>query len=139
MATTPDIVVQVDGLDDLRRRFRQAGDKLATKELGQAGKAAADIVATAAKAKVPVLSGRAAASMRAVVLSGGGGVRFGNAKAPYAPWLDFGGKVGRNRSVVRPFIKQGRFIYPALAEHRSQVVEVYDDLVDGVLRRAGLT
>lgn len=134
---TPDIVIRVDGLDELRKRLR-AADKGLAKELGQAGKKAADIVARAAKPKVPVRTGRAASTMRAVVVNGGGGVKFGGPKAPYAAWLDFGGKVGRNKSVIRPFVKIGRYRYPALASKRDEVVRTYEELLEDVLRRAGL-
>jgi HK97 gp10 family phage protein len=139
VAGTPDVAIQVDGLDELRKAFREAGDKVATKELGKAGKDAADIVAKEAASRVPVLTGAARKSVRAVVAQGGGAVREGGPKAEYVPWLDFGGRVGRNRSVSRPFIKLGRYVYPALNDRHAQVVELYDDLVDGVLKRAGLT
>ena len=131
--------VTVEGLDELRRGLRTAGDKATGTALGQAGKAAADSVAQAARPKVPVRTGRARASLRAVVASGGGAVAFGGAKAPYAPWLEFGGRVGRNNSVVRPFKREGRYLYPTLAEEKDRVVRTYAELVDNVLRGAGLT
>lgn len=114
------------------------------KEVGQAGKQAADIVAQAARSRVPEISGRARESVRAVVSKGGGGVRGGGAKAPYYGFLDFGNKkkrgagVGRKDSHPRQFIKKGRYIYPALDEHYDDVVDQYEKNVNDLLRRAGL-
>lgn len=135
--TESSLRISVSNLDEVRRGLRKAGDGL-DKDLGKAGKAAADIVAQAAKAKVPVVTGRAKSTLRAAVVRGGGGVRFGGAKAPYAAWLDYGGRVGRNKSVVRPFKREGRIVYPTLAERRQEVIEKYEELVKDVLRRANL-
>lgn len=134
----PEPTIHVEGLNELRAALRKAGDKATGKALGQAGKSAADIVAQAARPKVPVRTGRAKASLRAVVASGGGTVAFGGAKAPYASWLDFGGRVGRKNSVVRPFKREGRYVYVALSEKRDEVVRTYAERVDDVLRDAGL-
>lgn len=112
---------------------------MSTKELGRAGKEAADVVARAARDKVPVVTGRARSSVRAVARSGGGAVAGGGAKVPYYGWLDFGGRVGRNNSVTRPVIQRGRFIYPALDEHHDEVVDTYERLLRDVLRAADLT
>ena len=42
---------------------------------------------------------------------------------PYYPWLDFGGRVGKGKSVRRPFNKGGRYIYPGYAKNRPEVEE----------------
>ena len=132
-----DAHINVEGLDSLRAGLRKADAGLA-KELGQAGKQAADIVARTAKPKVPVLTGRAQASLRAVVVNGGGGVRGGGPKAPHFGWLNFGGRVGRNKSVTRERVKPDRYVYTSLEEKRDEVVGAYVDGVNEVLRRAGL-
>lgn len=135
--------VKVKGLDELRRSLNKA-DKSLAKELGQAGKAAADIVARAARPKVPVLTGAAKRSVRATTRRGGGNVAFGGAKVPYAGFLDYGNRlhggrsVGRGDSVPRDYRRGGRIVYPALAEKRQQVIEEYVQLVESVLRKAGL-
>lgn len=129
--------ISVEGLKEARRALNNVEAGLG-KELGQAGKAAADIVAKQTQPKVPVLTGRARDSVRAVVSQGGGGVRAGGAKAPHYGWLDFGGRVGRNKSVSREVIRGGRYIYPALAERSDDVLEQYESKVNDLLRRAGL-
>ena len=143
-AGTPDIGIRVDGLDDLRKQLR-AADKGLAKDLGQAGKAAADIVAKEARTRVPVLTGRARDSVRAAVHRGGGAVKGGGAKAPHFGFLDYGNKphsgagVGRGDSQTAiPYRKGGRIVYPSLAAKRAEVIEEYEQLVDRVLRSAGL-
>lgn len=137
--------VEVEGLDELRRMFRQAGDKVSAKGLGQAGKSAADIVAKKAQTKVPVRTGRAKSSVRAVALTGGGAIRGGGAKVPYYGFLDFGNKiksgagVGRGDTQPRPFIARGRFIYPSLDEEFDRVIDTYQTMLVNLMRAAGLT
>lgn len=132
----PDLSVRVDGLDDLRRGLRKV-DKGLSRGLGQAGKNAAKIVADAARGEVPQRSGSAAQSVRALADRGGGAVKAGGPKAPYYPWLDFGGRVGRQKATVRPFRKSGRYIFPALEKHRDDVVREFERLVAAVIRDAG--
>lgn len=131
-----DLRIEVDGLKKLRAALRDV-DQSFSKELGQAGKKAADIVAQAARQKVPVRTGRARDSIRSTA-GRGGSVAGGGARAPYYPWLDWGGRVGRNDSVSRPRLKSGRYLYPALAERRDDVVGEFADLVNELTARAGL-
>lgn len=79
-------------------------------------------VAHAAQGNVPRRSGAAAGSIRVASSQREARVKAGGAKAPYYPWLDFGGSVGRKGSVHRPFIKKGRYLYPAYEAHRDEVV-----------------
>lgn len=129
--------IHVKGLDELRRKLAKA-DKRMARELGQAGKAAADIVAKDARLRVPARSGRARKSVRAVAARGGGAVRGGGKAAEYYPWLDFGGRVGRKQSVVRKRISEGRYIYPSLERNRGAVRESYAEGVRAVLKSNGL-
>lgn len=57
------------------------------------------------------LTGQSANSIRAMgpQVSAGSGV-------PWYNFADFGGRVGRNKSVSRPFIKGGRWLFPAVAD-----------------------
>jgi hypothetical protein len=57
---------------------------------------------------------------------------------PYYPWLDFGGRVGRSRSVVRPYLKQGRYIYRAYFANRDRFAQLLEDTLVDVARQAGL-
>jgi hypothetical protein len=101
---------------------------------------AANSVVDEAKPRVPKRRGRARASVKAkstrtlVRVSGGG------PKAPYYPWLDFGGRVGRNRSIRRDYKPKGRYIYKAYFRQRDsgEFQEILSDALGDVARRAGL-
>lgn len=82
-------------------------------------------VARDARSHVPHRSGRAGASYR----SRGVVIEFGGADAPYVPWLEFGGRVGRKRSVLRAFNPQGRYVYPAIARNLKDVEKQVEDLI----------
>lgn len=81
-------------------------------------------VAADARARVPRRTGRAQASYKAVgsALSIGDGV-------PYVPWLEFGGKVGRGEGSRRPYIKGGRYLYPAINANLVDIEKRVDDLI----------
>lgn len=131
MASEP---VRVDfDTKQLRRDLKTFTDGL-DGALKKANREAAEMVANAAKPKVPVRSGRAAASVRASATGKSAIVRAGNAATPYFPWLDFGGAVGRSKATVRPFLRGGRYLYPALEEKRHEVLSRY---ADEVARLAG--
>lgn len=132
----PRLSVEVDGLKELRKALRDI-DKGFARELGQAGKRAAEIVADEARPKLPVRSGRARASVRATA-GRGGSVVAGGATAPYVPWLTFGGNVGRDDSVQRPVIRGGRYFYPALRARRDAVVDAFAAAVEQLTKKAGL-
>jgi hypothetical protein len=76
---------------------------------------------------VPERTGRAAGSVRAASTQTGARVSGGSAAVPYYGWLDFGGSVGRKRSVHRPFLKTGRYIWRAFADHREEVETILRD------------
>lgn len=86
-------------------------------------------------------SGRLLDSVR--VTSGGNTIYIvgGKAKVPYYGWRDFGGvlkPVGRRRNTqVRPFLKRGRYIYPAIDETSAALVDAAGDAFDKAARRLG--
>jgi hypothetical protein len=65
-------------------------------------------------------------------------IKAGSAKAPYYPWLDFGGKVGKNRSVDRKFKPEGRYLYPTYKAKRGEVLERVADQIFGLIEKHGL-
>lgn len=77
------------------------------------------------------------------VTSGGNTIYIvgGKAKVPYYGWRDFGGvlrPVGRRRNTqVRPFLKRGRYIYPAIDETSAALVDAAGDAFDNAARRLG--
>lgn len=130
-------LIRIHGLREFNRNLRRLDSNL-PKGLRLAGNRAANIVVAEARPRVPKRTGRAAASVRAASTRTSARVRGGGARVPYYPWLDFGGRVGRNRSVSRPFLQEGRYIWAAFADQRAQVqAELHDALVD-VARGAGV-
>jgi len=135
--------IQVHGLKELASSLR-ALDRDLARELQQTNKAIAEEVAEVVRAKVPKKTGRAAGTVRARATAQRASLVGGGARAPYYPWLDFGGSVGRGHrpgiansgSVKRQRIKRGRFILPTVDEHAD--VEEYVQVLNELLRRHGL-
>lgn len=130
-------------------------------------KAIGALVQADVQAEMPRRKGKAKRSVKVKVVQrrGGEGVQIseGGSVAPYAPWLDFGGTVGRGRratarvtlhgngrvsvrrggsrssgSVVRPFIKEGRYLYPAYERRYAEMVAAAFDAVHKAAVAAGL-
>lgn len=129
--------IRIKGLKEFRAKLK-ALDKGAPKQLRLAGNAAAGIVVNTAKPTVPVLKGRAKASIRAASTQSAARVRGGGARAPYLPWLEFGGRVGRNNSVKRTRVKEGRYIWPGYIRRREEVRNELRDALERAARSAGL-
>lgn len=128
--------IEVTGIPDLQKALRQI-DRDLPKELAAGLAEAAQIVLAEARPGVPVRSGRAAASMKVRKGQRAASLAVGGTKAPYYPWLDWGGKVGRNDSIRRPFIPQGRYIYPALKRKDQEVRAKVDEVLERLALRAG--
>lgn len=119
--------VQIEGFRDFRRALRALGPA-APRALRVAGNQAAAVVVDRAKAGVPRRSGKAAASIKAKSTQTAVKIASGGRSAPYFPWLDYGGAVGRNDTAKRPFIADGRYVYPAYHQSKSEF--------EGLLRKA---
>lgn len=114
--------VVVTGLRELNKALK-AADQEAADAMKAAMKLIAEGVAGDVRGRVPRLTGKAAASYKPRGGVKGAAIAFGGSKAPYAPWLDFGGAVGRRKSVRRPVVSGGRYLYPAIADNMSDVQE----------------
>lgn len=130
-------LIRVTGLKEFNRNLR-AMDRDLPKGLRLAGNAAAQIVVDTARPRVPRRTGRAAGSVKAASTRTAARVSGGGPRVPYYPWLDFGGRVGRNRSVRRPFLKEGRYIWAAFADRRGVVQDTLRDELVKVARGAGI-
>ena len=129
--------IKIAGLRELQKALKDI-DGESQKMLRTALNKAAEIVVDEARPKVPTRSGKAKTSMRVMSSQREAKVVGGSAKVPYFGWLDYGGKVGRNKSVVRPFISAGRYLYPAYDRNRSRVYDAMVEAITDVATKAGL-
>lgn len=123
--------IQVRGLRELRGALRDV-DKTLGPELRKGLNEVADIVLNTARPLVPTRSGKARASLKAGSTEKAVQIKAGGAKAPYWGWLDFGGKVGRAKSVRRRFEPEGRYIYPTLRKRRDEIEDKFYEVIDRV-------
>lgn len=131
--------VKVDGLREFRRGLKDL-DKGLPKVLRLAFNEAVSIVVADAQPDVPRRSGKAAGSIKGASTQSAAKIKAGGNKAPYFPWLDFGGKRrGRGGGIAeRPFRKVGRYIWHSFADNRDQIIEATEGALVEIARRAGL-
>lgn len=129
--------VQIKGLAEFNRGLRKL-DSEAPKQLRIGLNSAADLLIDKTKPEIPSRTGAARASLKARSTRTSARIAVGGRKAPYYPWLDFGGKTGRNKSVDRPFYKAGRYLYPTLGKVRPLILDGLDEAIRTVARNAGL-
>jgi hypothetical protein len=129
--------IKVTGLKDFRRNLGKISKDL-PKAMRLANNDVAEIVVVYVKARMEKRTGAAAGTVRVASTQKEVRVREGSAKRPYVPWLDFGGRVGPQRSVRRPFHSDGRYLYPALAATRDELTTRLADRLMDVCRQAGV-
>lgn len=119
-------VVEVQGLRELRRAFREAGDKDALAALKRAHKEAADLVVKEALPNVPVLTGKLQSSVRALGAPSGGRAKAGRARLPYSAPIHWGHP--RRNIARRPFL------WDALQAVKGQVDDLFLEALEAELR-----
>ncbi len=129
--------IQVEGLRELQAALKRMDTGL-PKKLRLALNEASEEVIDYARPRFPRRSGKAAASLKARSTQKQARVGLGGNRAPYAPWLDFGGRVGPNRSVSRPFIREGRYVYKGLSVRRPQIIEIMNRALVDLAKDAGM-
>jgi hypothetical protein len=130
--------VRVDGLSDFRKAMKVLGGSALGKVLRKALNESATFVIDKARPLIPAVSGRARKSLKARSSQDAVRVVVGGKAAPYYPWLDYGGSVGVNDSAHRPFISEGRYLYPTLGKHRDEFERILTDALADVARQAGV-
>lgn len=131
------LTVAVEGLAGLNRSLRQL-DSDAPKGLRLALNSSADILIAETRKEIPTRTGKARASLKAASTRTSVRIRVGGAKAPYYPWLDFGGRTGKNKSVNRRFYKEGRYLYPTLRRERAKFEDAITRALGDLARSSGL-
>lgn len=114
--------IQISGLKELQKQLRDM-DVALPRKIRVALNSASQLVIDWGKPRVARRTGRAAGSMKVRSSQRTARVATGGARAPYMPWLDFGGAVGRDDATKREFIKIGRYVYPALEHQRDEITQ----------------
>lgn len=131
--------IKIDGLAAFSRNLRKLGADL-PKALRIGMNEAANVVVDDARPHVPRRTGKAQASLKAKSTRTAVRVSAGGNRAPYYPWLDFGGRVGRRKSVRRAFYSDGRYLYASYTAKRDsgQLQEVLTRALLDVAAQAGV-
>jgi hypothetical protein len=134
--------VYITGLKELRRDFQKFSPEL-QKLMGlELTRVVAGVLVPDIQAKIPMSDKRkrhARETVRAVAFQGGVGIRAGSAAVPYYGWLDFGGDLpgrgrGRDQTISRPFYREGRYIYPTIAEDSDDLTAAALKATDDMIR-----
>jgi len=129
--------IKITGLREFQRALKTM-DGESQKQLRVVLNQAAATVVGGASRRVPRRSGRAAASVRAQSSQREAKVVGGSSKASYYGWLDFGGTIGRNKSVHRRFIRSGRYMYPSYSANADSIHTALSDALAELAEKAGL-
>ena len=129
--------LEVEGLKEFRKALKDMDDDL-PKALRMALNKSVEIIVDHAHANIPSRSGRAKSTVKARSTQSTARVSGGGNKAPYYPWLDFGGAVGRANSVRRLFLKRGRYIYNAYFKNRDEFADILADSLIDVAKATGI-
>jgi len=129
--------IQVEGLTEFTRKLRKLDADL-PKALRLGFNDTATIVVDYAVSRVPRRTGKAARSIKAKSTRTAVRIAGGGKSAPYYPFLDFGGRVGRDKSVKREFLPDGRYIYEGYYTKKSEFAGVLSNKLADVARQAGL-
>lgn len=132
--------IKITGLAEFNRNLRKLDADL-PKGLRLAGNAAGQLVVDWAVPRVPTgpaRGGHASSSIKTKSTRTEARVSGGGNRYPYYPWLDFGGRVGRKRSVRRQFMKSGRYIFEGYAQRYQDVQGALLRALLNVARDAGI-
>lgn len=132
-----DAKIAVEGLAEVNRGLRKLSSD-APKQLRLSLNEIADFLVGKIQPDIPRRTGAAAKSLKAKSTRTSARIGVGGKRAPYYPWLDFGGRTGRNRSVKRPFLKEGRYVYPTLRRERPEIEDKLQTALIAVATDAGL-
>ena len=130
-------MINVSGIRDFQRQLRQMDADL-PKKIRTTLNGSAELVVERTRPRVARRSGAAAASLKVRSSQREARVAAGGRRAPYYPWLDFGGRVGPGDSVQRPFLTEGRYVYPTVKDSRDEIQKIMSTGLAALARDAGL-
>lgn len=134
-------LISMRGLDEFRAALRKM-DSALPREVQKAADKAAQMVVTRTRPRIPTGPGKGGhvrSSLRVASSQSAVRVTYGGSRYPYAAWLDFGGRVGRKKSVKRPYLKQGRYVWKTYAETGSQLHTLLREALEDVAKRSGVS
>lgn len=129
--------IKIEGLAEFQKALRQMDADL-PKQLRVILNQASKIVIDWAVPKIPRKTGRAASSVKPRSSQRESRVAMGGRRAPYMPWLDFGGKAGPGKTIERPFLSKGRYLYAGLYANTEDVQKVMERGLAELASSAGL-
>ncbi len=130
--------IRVTGLREFQAQLRAMDASLPRQLRLALNEAAAEII-DYAQPRIPRKTGRAASSLKARSTQRVARIGVGGRRAPYYPWLDFGGE-GRvkGRPAKREFMRSGRYVYKGLEVRRDRVTEIMSEALTKLARDAGM-
>lgn len=140
--------IKIDGVRELQAALKDA-DGEAQKQLRVVFNDVAETIAAGTRRRVPTGGPkvgkrrkykRAKETVRASSGQREAIVKAGGAKAPYYPWLDFGGNIvqhKRKRIIKRPFVQEGRYLYPTFGANRDNIHRALITGLDNLARQVG--
>lgn len=120
--------VDIEGQKELRKALKQVEGGIS--DLKGVNLAAAEVVATEARGLVPRRTGRLESTIRAAGQAAAGVVRSGTAAVRYAGPIHFGWP--KHNIAPQPFL------YDALDARHDEVIEMYEERVQDLIRLHGL-
>jgi hypothetical protein len=129
--------IKIKGVREFQAALK-AMDGESQKQLRVVFNSVAETIAAGARRRVPTRTGRAKASIKVASGQREAKIKGGGGKAGYYPWLDFGGRTGRKKSVRRPFVERGRYLYPTYDASRPQIQAALEKALADLARTAGL-
>jgi hypothetical protein len=124
-------VVTVVGMKALARDLAKLTDDRGAlnKALAAAGATAVAPIAAATRSGLPQDTGRLSGDVRVTSSKSGAAVRMGRSSLRYAGWVEFGGTRKVPHVSSRPFLSQGRYMFPRALELASTSAQLYTDAV----------
>jgi hypothetical protein len=131
-------IVQITGIRELNAALKRVDAEL-PKGVRVALNEGVEKLAGYIRPQIPTDTGAARQSVKPGSTRTAARLRVGGAKARYYPWLDFGGQGRRKgRPAHRPFISEGRYVYPTLRKRKPELIDDLNNAIAGVIRGAGL-
>ncbi len=147
MADDRPMRVEVDGIRAFQRALKKLDETEIPKAIQSANKEFADTVRDDARGLAPQgPSGKLRASIVSRATKTTASIRGGGARVPYFKFIDFGGSVGpghkprqpNSGSIKRPFLRDGRIMYPAARRHRPEALAKYESALRDAIKNSGL-